>query len=101
MDKHPPEPLLAHELPPAPSFFGRDRELDELRDAWAGGFCGVLALVGLGGAGKTALAARFLDELCQKPGSLPPCDGLLAWSFYRDQDAGGFLQEACAYFCQG
>jgi hypothetical protein len=57
----------------------------------------VLALVGLGGAGKTAVAARFLDELLV-PDLTPRPDGLFVWSFYQQPDAGQFLQEAYRYF---
>lgn len=97
MSVHPPDPLLVHRLPPAPHFVGRDEELARLRDAWTSGFRGVLALVGLGGAGKTAVAARFLDELLA--GKLAPRPaGVFVWSFYQAPDAGLFLEEAYRYF---
>lgn len=51
---HPPTPFVVHPLPPAPQFVGREPELETLRHLWTSGFHGVLALVGLGGAGKTA-----------------------------------------------
>ena len=97
MQPHPPEPLIVHPLPLAPEFVGRERELDELSAAWAGGAAGVVALVGLGGAGKTALAARFLAELLA-PARRPRPEGLFVWSFYQQPDAGLFLQEAHRYF---
>jgi hypothetical protein len=97
MASHPPEPLLLHRLPPAPHFVGRQRELEELRRLWEEGFSGVVALVGLGGAGKTAVAARFLDEILQGA-ALPRLEGLLVWSFYIQPDAGQFLEGASAYF---
>jgi hypothetical protein len=100
MPPHPPEPLLVHRLPPAPHFVGRDAELARLRDAWASGFRGVLALVGLGGAGKTAVAARFLDELLAGDVGPRP-DGVFVWSFYQEPDAGLFLEEAHRYFTGG
>ena len=100
MPPHPPGPLLVHRLPPAPHFVGRDDELADLRGAWASSFRGVLALVGLGGAGKTAVAARFLDELLA--GQLGPRpDGVFVWSFYQEPDAGLFLEEAHRYFTGG
>jgi hypothetical protein len=97
VETHPPDYLLVHRLPPAPHFVGREVELQELRTGWQSGFRGVLALVGLGGAGKTAVAARFLDELVgpdfpQRPG------GLFVWSFYQEPDAGQFLEQAYHYF---
>ncbi len=93
MQPHPPEPRVVHPLPAAPAFVGRGRELDDLRAAWAGAMPGVVALVGLGGAGKTALAARFLARL-----GAPRPVGLFVWSFYEQPDAGLFLREAFAYF---
>jgi hypothetical protein len=100
MPSHPTEPLLVHRLPPAPHFVGRDDELTQLRNAWASGFRGVVALVGLGGAGKTAVAARFLDDLLA--GCVGPRpDGLFVWSFYQEPDAGLFLEEAYRYFAGG
>jgi hypothetical protein len=94
---HPPDPLLIHPLPPAPSFFGREQELQDLRHLWQTGCRGVVALVGLGGAGKTAVAARFLEELLCPDAGLRPA-GLFVWSFYQAPDAGQFLQQAYQYF---
>ena len=65
-------------------------QLGHLRDWWRGGQGGVCALVGIGGAGKTAIADRFVRAL---PGLLPeddvpkddtltPPDGLFVFSFY-------------------
>jgi hypothetical protein len=93
----PPEPRLVHRLPPAPNFVGREAELAELRRLWESGCRGVLALVGLGGAGKTAVAARFLDDLL-RPACGPRPYGLFVWSFYQEPDAGAFLREAYHYF---
>jgi hypothetical protein len=94
---HPPDSRLVHRLPPAPHFVGRETELAQLHGLWRAGFRGVLALVGLGGAGKTAVAARFLDTLLGPDPGLRP-HGLLVWSFYQQPDAGLFLQEAYDYF---
>jgi hypothetical protein len=95
-----PPPRLVHPLPAAPDFLGRDAELRELRSFWEGGGRGVLALVGLGGAGKTALAARFLAKLL-RPGRAPLPGGLFVWSFYQEPDAGLFLRELHDYFAPG
>jgi hypothetical protein len=100
MSVHPPEPRLVHRLPAAPHFVGRGPELEALRAFWADGLRGVLALVGLGGAGKTAVAARFLDELLGSD-LFPRPEGLFAWSFYQEPDAGRFLEEAYHYFSRG
>src|SRR5262249_39469682 len=97
MPIYPPEYLLVHPLPQVPHFVGREPELHELRGLWQRGFRGVLALVGLGGAGKTAAAARFLEELAiaaVRPGRL------LVWSFYQEPDAALFRDRALRY-CAG
>jgi hypothetical protein len=98
--RHPPEPFLVHPLPPAPQFVGREAELEGLRASWSEGSRGVLALVGLGGAGKTAVASRFLDELLGRRLEPGP-GGLFVWSFYQEPDAGLFLERAYHYFAGG
>src|SRR3974377_1120263 len=90
---------VAHARPVAPRFVGRDDELAELRSRWAAESRGVIALVGLGGAGKTALAARFLEELALSDNALPP-DRLFVWSFYQEPDADRFLTEAYRHFAK-
>jgi hypothetical protein len=100
MSAHPPEVCLFHRLPAAPHFVGREPELGTLRAWWRDGLRGVLALVGLGGAGKTAVAARFLDELLRAD-PFPRPEGLFVWSFYQEPDAGRFLEEAYHYFSRG
>jgi hypothetical protein len=97
---HPPTPMLVHQLPPAPYFVGREVELSALRQASRSQFRGVLALVGLGGAGKTAIGARFLEELL-KSGGESNFQGLFVWSFYQEPDAGLFLEQAYDYFNPG
>ena len=97
MGVHPPDHCLVHPLPIAPQFVGREKELDELRALWHDSTPGVVALVGLGGAGKTAIAARFLEELCRPEQARRPA-GLFVWSFYQEPDVGYFLQELYQYF---
>jgi hypothetical protein len=76
---------------------GRESELRSLCAWWGNSLCGVLALVGLGGTGKTALASRFLDELLARDPAPRP-EGLFVWSFYQEPDAGRFLEAAYHYF---
>ena len=97
MGVHPPEHCLVHPLPMAPQFVGREEELAELTALWRMSTPGVVALVGLGGAGKTAIAARFLEELCRSEQARRPA-GLFVWSFYQEPDVGFFLQELYRYF---
>jgi hypothetical protein len=100
MATHPPDYHVVHPLPAAPQFVGRRTELDELLASWYSGVPGVVALVGLGGAGKTAIAARLVAELCRPENPYRP-EGLFVWSFYQEPDAGYFLSEAYRYFARG
>ncbi|HRI70355.1 MAG TPA: helix-turn-helix transcriptional regulator [Polyangium sp.] len=82
----------------APHFVGRDELLDDLLQ-WAtrdDATPGVVALVGVGGSGKTALAERVLARL----GSEPRSGGLFVWSFYEDERTEAFLARAGKYFTQ-
>ena len=91
------EQRLAHILPRAPQFVGREAELDELRSWLSAGGRGVFALVGLGGAGKTAIAARLLDDLSGLDLPSRP-DRLFVWSFYLEPDVSVFLDQAFHFF---
>ncbi len=97
MPHSPPDPCLFHRLPEAPDFLGRETELKAMRSNWESGVAGVLALVGLGGSGKTALAARFLVELMARQAGPRP-GSLFVWSFYQEPDPGLFLRELHRYF---
>ncbi|MCI0639809.1 MAG: hypothetical protein L0Y58_25420 [Verrucomicrobia subdivision 3 bacterium] len=68
----------------------------QLHERWKFGLRGVVALVGLGGAGKTAVAARFLEDLLNA-NVQPRPRGLFVWSFYQEPDAGRFLQRLYEY----
>ncbi|OMI39519.1 hypothetical protein [Streptomyces sparsogenes] len=91
---------VIHALPPAPSFVGRADELAALDRFWRDDGAGVLALLGLGGAGKTALAGEFLARLRAGEADPPP-DELFIWSFYLNQDVKEFLEVAYTYFSGG
>lgn len=90
-------PEIASVLQRAPFFVGREELLDELLP-WAQGGPGpgVLALVGVGGAGKSAVAERLLARLGGAGGA-----GLLVWSFYDDERTEAFLARAARYFSRG
>ncbi|WP_437978748.1 helix-turn-helix transcriptional regulator [Sorangium sp. So ce295] len=92
-------PLHAHTLQRARHFVGRADIVDRLA-AWADGSPPsprVIALLGVGGAGKTAIAERFLQGL----GDAPRPGGVLVWSFYDDPRTEAFLDQAAAYFAPG
>lgn len=89
-------PEYAATLQRAPHFVGRDELLDELFH-WATRHTaspGVVALVGVGGAGKTAIAERLLGRL----GIAARPAGLFVWSFYEDERTEAFLEHAGKYF---
>jgi len=95
----PLSPCIVHPLPPAPTFLGRVNELRALHEFVAGERPGLLAMVGIGGAGKTAIVQKLLDELLADPQGWP--DGLFVWSFYVSQDVNAFLETAYQYFSRG
>lgn len=75
-------------------FFGRSGELATLHDALGGGHASVVALVGPGGQGKTAIMQHWLGEISAGP-QAP--DGVFLWSFYRGKDADLCLRHLYAY----
>src|SRR5689334_21133473 len=87
------KPLSVHRLPEAPVFMGRTGELEQLQEFWNGDGA-VISLVGLGGAGKTAVLQKFLTEV----EASDTADGILVWSFYDDPDSNAFLRTAVNYF---
>lgn len=93
---------IVHPLPSAPLFVGRVEELDAVRGFWRGGAEDhVLALIGLGGAGKTAIASALVSGLLDPTAGADRPDGLFVWSFYVDQDVNNFLRHAYRYFSRG
>jgi tetratricopeptide (TPR) repeat protein len=75
-------------------FFGRSAELALLDAALCGGPESVVALIGPGGQGKTAIVQHWLESLLHET---PPLDGLFLWSFYRGKDADLCLRSLYAY----
>jgi len=95
-----------HRISPAEHFQWRP-ELSSVLDWWnEDNSCGVLALIGIGGAGKSALAHRFLSGIpgsaAQEQGvkedkcSRAP-DALFIWSFYEDPDVDRCAEALYSY----
>lgn len=75
-----------------PTFVAREDELARLDAAWEGG-TNVISFVALGGAGKSALVNRWLDQM-QRDG-WRGAERVLGWSFYsQGTDAAGASSEA-------
>jgi tetratricopeptide (TPR) repeat protein len=84
-------PRILHATSEPLRFFGRSAELALLDSALAENCPSVVALVGPGGQGKTAIVQHWLHALTT------PVDGLFLWSFYRGKDADLCLREWLAY----
>lgn len=93
MTRHRP-PRLQHCTSMPYRFFGREAELRVLAEALEGAAPTLVAFVGPGGQGKTAIVQHWLETLAQ--GGTTPA-GLFLWSFYRGKDADHFLRELYAY----
>jgi tetratricopeptide (TPR) repeat protein len=72
-------------------FFGRHAELALLDAALSPTGSSLVALVGPGGQGKTAIVQHWLHQLVR------PVDGLFFWNFYRGKDVDLCLREWLAY----
>ncbi|MDX2288119.1 MAG: TIR domain-containing protein [Hyphomicrobiaceae bacterium] len=94
-------------------FVGRDAELSLLRKAWASGNAAsgptkpektnAVVFHAIGGAGKSALIRRFLDELADA--GWPGAQRVYGWSAYsqgsgdnKNADADGFVTAAIKWF---
>jgi hypothetical protein len=90
-----PRPLSIHHCTSEPChFFGRASELTLLDEALGGGPASLIALVGPGGQGKTAIMQHWLGQFVS---AARQADGVFLWSFYRGKDADVCLRELYAY----
>jgi hypothetical protein len=94
MPANPRLPHLHHCTSEPYRFFGRTEELRLLDDALAGGSPSLVALVGPGGQGKTAIVQHWLEQFLS---GQRQADGVFLWSFYRGKDADLCLRELYAY----
>jgi tetratricopeptide (TPR) repeat protein len=90
-----PRPVHLHHATSTPyRFFGRDAELALLDRALTELDVSLVAFVGPGGQGKTAVLQHWLAPFLHGQRRL---DGVFLWSFYRGKDADLFLRELYAY----
>lgn len=75
-------------------FFGRRRELAILDEASAHGATSVVAFVGPGGQGKTAIVQHWLRS---RSATVETLDGCFLWSFYRGKESDLCLRQLFAY----
>jgi tetratricopeptide (TPR) repeat protein len=87
-------PRIVHCTSEPYRFFGRSAELALLDRSLTPDGPNVVALVGPGGQGKTAIVQHWLEQLSAQALGL---DGLFLWSFYRGKDADACLRELYGY----
>jgi hypothetical protein len=85
--------IVRHVTSRAHKFFGRTRELALLDTALHDDRISVIALVGPGGQGKTAILQEWLGRIAA---GTTPVDGVFLWSFYRGKDGDACLRDLYA-----
>jgi hypothetical protein len=82
--------------------FGRERELEQLDEAWANQKTHILSLVAWGGVGKSALVNQWLARMAQD--DYRGASRVYAWSFYsqgttdKAVSADQFIEAALTWF---
>jgi tetratricopeptide (TPR) repeat protein len=94
----PPSPLSAKfdlsRLPTTDSaLFGRDDELALIDQAWQESGTNVLVLTAMGGAGKTSLLRKWIDDKRYRG-----ADAVYTWSFYVQGSSGDEQASAAEFF---
>jgi hypothetical protein len=85
-------PAIHHSTSLPHQFFGRRPEIALLDDAVRGGLASVVAFIGPGGQGKTAIVQHWLRSRSESD-----LDGMFLWSFYRGKDSDECLRRLFAY----
>jgi tetratricopeptide (TPR) repeat protein len=88
-------PLYFHPLPRERDFIGRERELARLKELYERDQSLVVAMIGIGGTGKSVLLQQFVKRLEADTATSPAA--LFVWSFFADQNADHFFKEAYRY----
>ena len=101
--RQPEKISIAHLPSPVAHFVGRDRKLAQLDTAWAAPNTKVINLVALGGVGKSALVAEWLQQLSND--NWRGAEFVLGYSFYSQGSredaqvsADAFIDEALRFF---
>ncbi len=88
-------PICIHHCTPEPfQFFGRTSELKLLDNAFHQDSPSLVALVGPGGQGKTAIVQTWINRFLSGSKS---ADGVFLWSFYRGKDSDLCIRELYRY----
>jgi tetratricopeptide (TPR) repeat protein len=100
---HPPEKISISRLPvTGHDLFGREKELQQLDDAWGNQKMHILSLVAWGGVGKSALVNHWLAKMARD--DYRGAARVYAWSFYsqgttdRTVSADQFIEAALTFF---
>ena len=91
-------PSLHNQTPPEPNFVGRNETLETITEWYNNPEVRIGALIGWGGAGKSALVRKWYDSL--KKNNVHP-DGIFWWGFYRNAYLDRFLDVLLEYLAQG
>jgi len=78
--------------------FGREKELEQLDEAWADSYTRIVILVAWGGVGKTALVNRWLNQLQEQ--EYRGAHKVYGWSFYSQGAAEGKQASADEFFLE-
>ena len=93
--EYPPHARIVHALMRAADFEPRPQLQRPIEKFLAGEEGGILALVGLGGAGKTALVREALEEILAVGPHFP--GGIFVWSFYDQPETADFFRNLASY----
>jgi tetratricopeptide (TPR) repeat protein/transcriptional regulator with XRE-family HTH domain len=98
----PPQPYFAHPYPLQENFTGRVQERKLLMEWLAGDQSPVLALVALGGMGKSSLTWTWLQKDVLNLAEANRPHGILWWSFYETEATfASFIDQALIYTSNG
>lgn len=98
------DPVSIRRLPTPhhPYFRGREPEMHKLTQAWENPKARIVALVAMGGAGKSTLIFNWLKHFAET--GYGEAERVFGWSFYsqgssdRVASAGEFIEEALVFF---